>query len=165
VYIEGLLKDALVNHRSVTLYSRAVLVAVVLAFLQANAHAAAPAGRYIVSNDTVLDTSTALVWQRAAVRDSHTWDAAGGECHNLTLGGFAPGSWRLPTKLELETLVDESLSDPAIDATAFRNVEDTYLWSSSPYVPTAGFAWGVYFLTGASSPAAQSSGYGYLCVH
>ena len=122
------------SHHPVTMSTRAVLASVALVFLQAPAQAAAPAGRYTIGTDTVLDTATALVWQRAPAPATYAWAAAGTYCQGLTLGGFAAGSWRLPAKLELETLVDDSVYNPAIDTTAFPNTAAPIFWSSSPNV-------------------------------
>ena len=163
------------SHHPVTMSTRAVFVAVALAVLQAPVQAAAPAGRYAcdgaactvaVSTDTVLDTATALVWQRtpAPSTSGYTWAAAGTYCQGLTLGGFAVGSWRLPAKLELETLVDDSVYDPAIDTTAFSNTPALAFWSSSPYAGNTGSAWVVYFNDGTSSNPDVSVAYQVRCV-
>ena len=53
-------------------------------------HAAAPVGRYAVSNGTVRDTKTGLNWQQAHVTNLTQQDAV---AYCLGQGG----GWRLPT--------------------------------------------------------------------
>lgn len=58
--------------------------------------------------------------------------------------------WRLPSREELEELVDYDQSNPAIAPDYFPNTPSLAVWSGSadPYV--AGFAWLVHFTSGYS---------------
>jgi hypothetical protein len=56
------------------------------------------------------------------------WINAEDYCSNLTHDG---GGWRLPTIEELNSLVDTSHSDPAIDP-IFSNTESSGYWSDTP---------------------------------
>ncbi|MBI5546720.1 MAG: DUF1566 domain-containing protein [Deltaproteobacteria bacterium] len=105
--------------------------------------AAAPAGRYTVATDTVRDNKTGLTWQRGVPTSYYSWANAQSYCQALNLGGFSSG-WRLPTKKELETLVDRRDNNPSIDSTAFPNTPSEWFWTSTPYA-SAGSAWYVYF--------------------
>ncbi|HEY3448630.1 MAG TPA: DUF1566 domain-containing protein [Myxococcales bacterium] len=115
-------------------FPKTLVVAVVLvasAFAALAVRAAAPAGRYVVAADTVLDTKTGLTWQRAVPKANHSWAEAGTYCQTLDLAGFATG-WRLPTKKELESLVDLRTSLPCIDTAAFPNTSGySYFWTST----------------------------------
>jgi hypothetical protein len=131
-----------------------------------SARAAAPPGRYTVNTDTVVDTATGLTWQRAAASGAYAWDAARSYCAGLSLGGIAAGGWRLPRKLELESIVDFGSYNPAIDPTAFPNTPVNIFWSSSPVVFIGGFAWHVDFNYGSSNYDSMSNnGYSVRCVH
>ncbi len=66
-------------------------------------------------------------------------------CSTLNLGGTG---WRLPTTRELETIVDPTVSGPAIDPTAFPGTPSDYFWTATPYAPTAGDGWLVDFVDG-----------------
>jgi hypothetical protein len=104
--------------------------------------ATAPPVRYTVMAETVLDTETDLLWQRAVPASFYTWSGALAYCEGLSLGGFS--DWRLPNIKELQTLVDDREYSPAIDTTAFPATPLSYFWSSSPFANNATSAWVVW---------------------
>lgn len=119
------------------------------------ARGAAPPGRYIVSTDTVVDAQTRLVWQRPVGNGGgyYNWSQAESYCQTLSLGGFSSG-WRLPTRKELQSIVDYTTTHPAIDSNAFPGLTAGYFWSSSPYVYFAGYYWVIDFDSGGNFGAA-----------
>jgi hypothetical protein len=117
----------------------------VVAALALFAHANAPAGRYTTANGTVYDTKTKLTWQQAVSSAAYTWADAKTYCSGLSLEGTG---WRLPTAKELQTIVDESRSNPAIDPNAFPSTPSVWFWSSTPSAGSSSGAWLVYFLDG-----------------
>ena len=124
--------------------------------------AGAPPRRYTVSTDTVLDTKTALTWQRNVVATTYTWAGAATYCQNFNLGGMV---WRLPTVKELQSLVDiRAVSPPAIDTVAFPNTPANYFWSSSPYAANTSFAWVVDFNGGDTTTNNVPPSYQVRCV-
>jgi hypothetical protein len=82
---------------------------------------------------TVTDNVTKLVWQKAVTStQAYAWCDAINYCATLTLAGR---TWRLPTRIELLSLVDFTHASPAIDSTAFPNVPGgKYHWTASPWV-------------------------------
>ncbi len=58
--------------------------------------------------------------------------------------------WRLPTRRELLSIVDNGRIDPAIDTRYFPNSVADYYWTSSSYQDQPGLAWQVYFFYGES---------------
>jgi hypothetical protein len=66
--------------------------------------------------------------------------------------------WRLPTKRELLSIVDNSRSNPAIDTVFFPDSQPSYYWSSSPLPDQENSAWQVYFLYGEASPNSKDKG-------
>ena len=120
------------------------------------AQAAAPAGRFVVSDDmkTVTDTKTGLVWQRGVANSTKNWADARAWCH--TNGSNLPDTgWRLPSVEELQTIVDTSVYRPAIDWTAFTYTPSDFFWTSTPLAGSSSHAWYVFF---------DSGGVGRRCV-
>jgi hypothetical protein len=116
--------------------------------------------RYTVSVDgqEVTDSQTNLIWRRC----SEGMVFSGGTCTGtagtftheaaLTLARDQASStsiaWRLPNVKELASIADKSLSNPAIDATAFPATPASAFWSASPYVGFSSNAWYVLFYDG-----------------
>jgi len=55
--------------------------------------------------------------------------------------------WRLPTRKELISLVDNSVASPGptVDSNWFPNTQGSRFWTSSPYAYNTTLAWHVYF--------------------
>ena len=108
--------------------------------------------RYSPRDDgAVLDEVTGLMWQRSVdvgpgEGGGFVWPAAVSHCDALSLAGFE--DWRLPTRLELVSLVDFTRSEPAIDPVAFPDTPTTWTWSSSLAKDPTNFAWYVNFFFG-----------------
>jgi len=94
---------------------------------------------------TVTDTSTGLMWQQATDGPMN-WQAALSHCQGMTLAGY--NDWRLPSFHELQSIVDYSQYEPAIDRVAFPGTASAYYWSSTTQASSPGSAWGVYFFSG-----------------
>jgi formylglycine-generating enzyme required for sulfatase activity len=120
-------------------------VAVVSVVSSSSAAANAPAGRYTMTGGTVLDTKTKLTWQQTVPAAKYTWAAAKTYCQTLSLMGTG---WRLPTRKELQTIVDYSQASPSIDPTAFPATPAEAFWSSSPVAGSPTVAWSIYFIIG-----------------
>ncbi len=117
---------------------------------------------YTPTTDTVTDTATALVWQRVVPSASSTYADATLYCDRLTLAGST--DWRLPTLIELLSIVDYSLSNPAINRTAFPSTPSQTFWSSSRFAGNNGNGWVVAFPNGNSSPNDLLDVYRVRCV-
>ncbi|MDP9002679.1 MAG: DUF1566 domain-containing protein [Myxococcota bacterium] len=101
---------------------------------------------YTVHGDgTVTDAVTGLMWQQTAPSLSYTWADAKAYCMGLTLAGYA--DWRLPTTIELISIVDYSKNVPALDMAAFAG-GTSEVWSSTPFARTPSTAWEICFAAG-----------------
>ncbi len=96
---------------------------------------------------TVTDTVTGLTWVASVPDRRFTWQEARNYCSCLSLGGQS--DWRLPSQIELVSIIDFGASDPAIDTTAFPDTPKDWTWTASPYTAVAGVQpWAVSFGTG-----------------
>jgi hypothetical protein len=118
-------------------------------------------GRYIDNGDgTVTDTRTWLIWlKNANCFGNQDWKTAMQSVAKLADGqcglsdGSKAGDWRLPTKEELEAMVDKKYENPALsnaagtsqwtEGDAFSGVQSYYYWSSTSDAYNAGYAWNV----------------------
>ena len=135
-------------------------VAAIVVFVTTSADGNAPAGQYAytMTDATVTDTKTKLVWQRSPSTAAMTNPQAATYCAGIgtTLGG---AGWRVPTMKELMTIADYSQSTPPlIDKTAFPATPSSDFWSSTPFGtntanPTAwSFDFGTGFTYGTATP-------------
>jgi hypothetical protein len=96
---------------------------------------------YVVESTTVQDPLTGLMWQRCpngadaagpcsgAATSPEWWAANYKVCTDLMLAGHS--DWRLPTKTELESLVDLAALPTKIDQNAFPNTPGDFFWTTS----------------------------------
>ena len=95
------------------------------------AYAQAPAGRYVITTETVKDTVTGLEWERARTPDRKTAQESLTRCEALALGAPS-GGWRLPNVKELASIVDARTFGPAMDRAAFGTEIRARAWTSTP---------------------------------
>lgn len=125
------------------------------------AHAAAPVGRYTVSMDTVLDLRTQRTWQRAVPAGTFTQAQASAYCAGLTLSG---GGWRLPTIMELQSIMDPTRTDPSIDLSAFPSTPADQYWSATNVAGSGTQAWVLHFFYGWTENIATTAAVRVRCV-
>jgi hypothetical protein len=132
----------------------------------------APDSRFTNNGDgTVTDMQTGLMWARcrqglqgalctapsSVATNTFTWaaalalDSATSDTANRT-------DWRLPNIKELQSLVERSCSNPAINDSVFPNAGNTVFWSASPLAVITDFAWGVSFFNGSVSGIVRDDG-------
>jgi hypothetical protein len=110
--------------------------------------AAAPAPD--VTPATVLDAARGLMWTAQPLACGRVSNRSGGAaetaCTECRVGGF--DDWRLPTVDELQTLIDRTRFNPAIDTDKFPDTPSNWFWSSSPDASDPDYAWLVAFYLG-----------------
>jgi hypothetical protein len=122
--------------------------------------------------EVVYDHLTHLLWERKMREEKQlrNFDQARSDCESLSLSGY-PAGWRLPTRIELASLVDyEKSTPPTIDAAAFPWLEGTLgevvetFWSSSPSAKDPNEAWIVAFNSGLVITTQRSFEKNFRCV-
>lgn len=108
-------------------------------------------------NGTVTDHLTGLIWlKNAQCQSASHWDAALSSANQLASGacgltdGSSAGQWRMPNINELESLVDVSSANPAVQSGApFSNIGLTSAyWSSTTYSAAPANAMAIRFTDG-----------------
>jgi hypothetical protein len=103
-----------------------------------------PASYTANADGTITDGVTGLTWEGTVDGTSYMEDGAAAHCAAKGDG------WRLPTRLELVSLVDFTRSPgPTIDP-IFKNTPPTTFWTASAYYGDAGDEWYVGFDEGYS---------------
>lgn len=118
---------------------------------------------YTANADFVTDNVTGLVWQQVLSLSNYSWGDAKTYCSGLSLAGR--DGWRLPTAIELASLVDSGRSNPASNSNAFTDAPAALFWSSTPRAGAPGRAWLVNFYVGDVNHAAVSDTNRVRCVH
>jgi protocatechuate 3,4-dioxygenase beta subunit len=104
---------------------------------------------------TITDTNTGLMWQKTTAPGTYTWQQALAYAETLDLAGHL--DWRLPARNELQSLVDYTRHDPAVDPLLVSHTASSYYKSSTPSVGNVLYAWGVNFTDGSVNDAGNKS--------
>lgn len=135
-----------------------------------------PSPRFTVANGAVTDNLTGLIWLQnancsatlggVAKTTTLTWDNALPWSNNLASGNCGltddstAGQWRLPTRHELESLVDAAKYTPALPTGhPFTAVQTGNYWSSSTLSVATAYAWNVNMDSGGVGTVGKGSKY------
>jgi len=92
---------------------------------------------------TVTDNVTGLMWQQKSDDGAYNWVSATDFCGSLSLAGHS--DWRLPTSMELMSIVHYGKSTPALDTKYFHNVNKKWYWTSSTVANDSNKAYDIIF--------------------
>lgn len=95
--------------------------------------------QFTVTDSIVTDQLTQLEWLRWPPADSMTWEQALHVAETLVADGKS--DWRLPNIKELESLNDESRSQPSVDPAVFPGILAKKYWSSTTLPNQSTRAW------------------------
>jgi hypothetical protein len=99
------------------------------------------------------------MWQQQDDNITRAWTVAIGYCESSTLAGY--DDWRLPNIMELDSIVDLSRYNPAIDSAHFPNTNGSFYWSSTTIAYNSGYAWGMDFGDGYGGDDYGNKSYSY----
>jgi len=99
-------------------------------------------------NGTITDNLTQLIWQKVPYSTALTWEQALNYAVSLSLTGAT--DWRLPNIKELQSLNDESITNPSVNTTYFGTIGVKNYWSSTTLLPnpnnlTSAWIWNTQF--------------------
>ncbi len=78
-------------------------------------------------NGTITDNNTGLIWQKVDAGEMK-YENAVTYCDNLVFAGSS--DWRLPTAIELYSIINENRINPAIDTVYFTKTLAEYWWTN-----------------------------------
>lgn len=90
-----------------------------------------------------IDLVTGLAWERGVTTTASTIDRALLSCSTSKLGGH--DDWRLPTVIELMSIVAFARANPAIDGAVFPSTPADLFWTATAAAPQLGGWWFVWF--------------------
>jgi hypothetical protein len=111
---------------------------------------------------TVTDNVTGLMWQQALPATKYFWGDAVAYCPTLTLAGHS--DWRLPSVIELASIVDLGQPNPTINPRYFPSTPSDFFWSASPLAGSSSYAWSVIFGNGHTARSLVSNANYVRCV-
>jgi hypothetical protein len=111
-------------------------------------------------NQTVTDQKSGLVWMKSDDGTGRTWQGAVDYCNGLVFAGQS--DWRLPSRFELDSIVDYGRSYPAINP--IFSCQSSFYWSAIPYAGDPVYAWGIYFNDGGDHWLDKINKYYVRCV-
>ena len=96
-------------------------------------------------NGTITDNLTQLVWQKVPNTTPQTWENALAYAENLSLGTAT--DWRLPNIKELQSLNEESVTNPSVNVAFFSAIGVHNYWSATslPNQTTKAWYWNTQF--------------------
>ena len=96
-------------------------------------------------NGTITDNFTQLIWQKNPNTTAQTWDSALAYTENISLASAT--DWRLPNIKELQSLNDESVANPSVNAAFFSAIGVHNYWSATslPNQTTKAWYWNTQF--------------------
>lgn len=118
--------------------------------------------QFALADSVVVDSLTGLEWQRFALPDSMNWENALHFAENLKLQG--KNDWRLPNIKELQSINDETRSQPSLNTNFFQGVGPDRYWSSSSLPNQPARAWYLDARFGITTYADKTAKNRLLCV-
>jgi MYXO-CTERM domain-containing protein len=112
--------------------------------------------------DEVTDDHTGLVWQLGDTSNTYTYEQASQQCASFKSAEAATG-WRLPSVIELMTLIDNGVALPSINS-FFKAAQSTNYWTSTPVAVSKSLSWTVKFDFGEVIPLLKDSTLPVRCV-
>jgi len=113
----------------------------------------------------VVDPDTGLEWQSEGSSNQMDLGAALKYCDSLNEKNYGGHSdWRLPTRVELYTLVVDERHDPCIKSLPGFKCQSSSYWSATTIAYSTTYAWYVDFNDGYVSNVSKTDSYYVRCI-
>jgi hypothetical protein len=111
-----------------------------------------------------IDQVTGLMWQRVVPADAASWSGAKAYCGCLSLADH--DDWRLPSRIELVSILDYTRQEPPLDPQVFPDTPVDWFWTSTPVADSDPpmSAWYISHFDGNTHHAALDTPYRVRCV-
>ncbi len=121
------------------------------------------------ANCTKQDSVSKLNWSNSykvsGVQTLLDWSEANTYCNASTYNGQTAGSWRLPTRQELEDAYAHRITSAASrNWMTLQNIQHHYFWSASSSSANTSNAWFVDLGNGYTHSFNKSNNYAVVCV-
>jgi hypothetical protein len=117
---------------------------------------------FTIADGAVLDSATGLEWQQTSPVQTFKHADAIVYCDALDLA--SRDDWRLPTRIELASIVNYASKTPAAYLDGFPDSVSDVFWSLSQYAPDPTSAWTVNFTDGSLGPQSKDDMLRLRCV-
>lgn len=118
--------------------------------------------RFFQEDSTATDQITGLEWQRFPYADSINWEDALEYAEQLVVDG--KNDWRLPNIKELESINEESISQPSVNPATFQGIGIKKYWSSTSLPNQPARAWYMDTRFGVVTYSLKTAKNNLLCV-
>lgn len=118
-----------------------------------------PPDSSVTDAGTVVDNVTKLEWENNGANAPSKMSVAEAQSYCATLGASRYGGhidWRLPTRIELVTLIDYTRDAGAMIDRAFAGAPADFYWTASPV--SGGDTWMIDFVSGDVTTQTRPSG-------
>jgi hypothetical protein len=112
---------------------------------------------------TITDNVTGLIWQKAVAPGTYTRAQALAYCQT-TLALANHNDWRVPSYIELVSVVDHGRSNPSINTTFFPSPSGAWFWSSSMIPGSSSQGLSIHFWYGDTYSSGLSDTINLRCV-
>ena len=114
------------------------------------------------NNAAVRDNSTGLVWEQTPLATTLDWSSARIHCVNKSVGGMR--GWRLPSVVELTSVIDLSVSGQYIPG-VFTGIQPNSYWSATSYESNTNVSkWNMNFMDGTAGTGNKANANYVWCV-
>lgn len=117
---------------------------------------------FSLTAEVAHDSTTNLEWQRSPPVETFSQADALLYCNALEIASHT--DWRLPTRIELTSIINYVVKSPAAYLDSFPDTTSEAFWTASSYALDTSSAWAVNFTDGSVIPQGKDNALRLRCV-